>query len=405
MIRKLRRQFILISVAVLTLAMLLLAVIVNAVNWSMVQQEIGATVNELASNSIAEMRGKGRDRRFPRGREAIYESRYFIVRDGPDKMYVDISNVSSYTEEEARTMAKTALASSEQTGFVEECYFCKYTNGNRNWVVFLDCGSRLSGVRQLLWISLAACAAGILLSWLVMSLLSRRAIRPILENSEKQKRFITDASHELKTPLSVISANMDVLAFDDPENEWVQSTRRQVGLMNRMVRDLVFLSRADEETGQPAQSEFDLAQLVRDTADPFVQMAEAASRSFAVDAPERMTVKGDEKGFERLISVLCDNAVKYSPEKDSIRLSLTRKGGYAVIETENTPAEPLSEEKLAHLFDRFYRADEARTKKTEETGFGIGLAIAQAVAQAHGGSAGAFMQNGRIHIQCRIRLP
>lgn len=192
--------------------------------------------------------------------------------------------------------------------------------------------------------------------------------------------------------------------WDDPENEWVQSTRRQVGLINRMVRDLVFLSRADEETRQPVQSDLDLAQLVRDTAEPFVMMAEATARTFHVEAPEKMNVKGDVKSIERLISVLCDNAIKYSPEEDTITLHLACRGSYAIIETENTPAEPLNEEKLTHLFDRFYRSDEARTKKTEKTGFGIGLAIAQAVAQGHGGNTKAFMKDGKLRIQCRIRL-
>lgn len=286
MIQKLRRQFILISVAVLTIAMLLLAFIVNAVNWGMVRQEIEATVDELAATSMVELHGKGHFPRGNRGKEAIYESRYFIVHNVFDRMLADMTHVSSYTEKDALQMAEAALASTKQNGFVQSCFFSKYDDGSRTAVLFLDCGSRLSAVRQLMWISLAACAAGIVLSWLLMALLSRGAIQPILENTEKQKRFITDASHELKTPLSVISANMDVLAFDDPENEWVQSTRRQVGLMSRMVRDLVFLSRADEETRQPVQSDFDLAQLARDTADPFMMMAEAASRTFVVDAPE-----------------------------------------------------------------------------------------------------------------------
>lgn len=404
MIWKLRHHFIRISVAVLALAMLLLTIVINAVNWGMVCQEIDTTISELASSSIAEMHGKGRDRRGTQAQEAIYESRYFIVNDGPDRMYVDVSNVASYTEEEARSMAKAALASPGQTGFMQECFFRKYENGNRIWILFLDCGSRLRTVRQLLRLSFAVCAAGILLSWLLMALLSRRAIWPILKNSEKQKRFITDASHELKTPLSVISANMDVLAFDDPDNEWIQSTRRQIGLMNRMIRDLVFLSRADEETRSPLRSDLDLAQLVRDTAAPFVMMAQAASRAFHVDTPEQMTVKGDAKEMERMISVLCDNAVKHSPEGDLLTLRLSRKGPYALIETENTPAKPLSEEKLAHLFDRFYRADESRAKNAKKGGFGIGLAIALAVAENHGGSARAFIMNGKLHIQLRIRL-
>lgn len=123
-----------------------------------------------------------------------------------------------------------------------------------------------------------------------------------------------------------------------------------------------------------------------------------------MDAPEQLNVRGDAKGIERLISVLCDNAVKYSPENDEIRLTLSQKGHYAVIESENTPAQPVSEEQLKHFFDRFYRADEARTKNGGKSGFGIGLAIALAVAEGHDGSAKAAVQNGRIRITCRLKV-
>ena len=402
MIRQLRRRFVVASVAVLSAVMILLTVVINMANWISVRQDISDTVDELASSAVGYSWSKGRSQRNRHG-ESLYESRYFVVTEGKSGLTAEMSNVSSYSGEDAVAMAEAVLAGERDSGFTGECFYRLYTEDGRSSILFLDCGSKLTAVRQLTWISLAACGGGILLAWLLMSLLSRRAIQPILENTERQKRFITDASHELKTPLSVIRANMEVMALDDPENEWILSTRRQTGLMSRMVNDLVFLARMDEETGRPAQTALDLAALFRETAEPFVMTAEAGGRVFTLETPETLTLSGDRKGLERLISVLCDNALKYSPEGDTIRLRLTAKGGWAVIESENTAAEPIPPDRLKHLFDRFYRADEARSKRDGKSGFGIGLAIARAVAEAHGGDTAAWMVNDRLHIRCRCK--
>ena len=197
---------------------------------------------------------------------------------------------------------------------------------------------------------------------------------------------------------------MDVLSLDDENNEWIRSTRRQVGLMRRMVDDMVFLAKADEGRPRAAFVPFDLARLLRSTAEPFVLMAEAGDRTLLLDCPDAVTMTGDEKSVERLISVLCDNAIKYSPAGDTLRLSLTVKGSWAVLATENASASPLPPEKLRHLFDRFYRGDEARTHGQARSGFGIGLSIALAVAELHGGTAEASMRDDRLRIECRLKL-
>ena len=265
MIQKLRHRFVLISVAVLSAVMILLTVVINTANWISVRQDIGDTVDELASSAVGYSWTKGHNQRNRHG-ESIYESRYFVVTESKSGLTAELSNVSSYSEEEAVSMAETVLAGGSESGFINECFYRLYSENSRSAVLFLDCGSRLAAVRQLLVISLVTCCGGILAAWLLMSLFSQRAIRPILESTEKQKRFITDASHELKTPLSVIRANMDVMAMDDPDNEWILSTRRQTGMMSRMANDLVFLARMDEEASRPAQVKLDLAQLFRDTA-------------------------------------------------------------------------------------------------------------------------------------------
>ena len=235
------------------------------------------------------------------------------------------------------------------------------------------------------------CIAGILLSLLFVSLLSKKAIQPFVRNEQKQKRFITDASHELKAPLAVISANMDVLALKEEENDpWIDSTRNQVASMRNLVEDMVYLSRADE-TDRPLNPEsLDPKDLVRETAEPYQAMAEFQGKSFQCEADENLPVCGEESSLHRVISILCDNAVKYTPEGGTIILRACPENRKAVIETENPPVQPLTEEDCSRLFDRFYRADKARDRE-KQNGYGIGLSIAQAVIARHGGTASAAM--------------
>ena len=205
-----------------------------------------------------------------------------------------------------------------------------------------------------------------------------------MENSVRQQQFITDAGHELKTPLTVIGANMDILASERGDSEWIRSTRRQVAGMKELVQELIDLSRMEESSSKLEQEEFDLSRAVLETAEPFIGMADSLDKSIILSVPDGIRLLGNEASIRRLVSVLLDNAVKYTPEGDSIRLSLSAEGKKAVLSTENRIAEPLPQEALSRLFDRFYRPDSSRTR-SGGGGSGIGLSIARAVAERHGG--------------------
>ncbi len=235
-----------------------------------------------------------------------------------------------------------------------------------------------------------------------MALFSRRAIKPLVENAVMQKQFITDAGHELKTPLTVIAANMDVLALETGENEWVQSTKKQVANMRGLVNELIYLSRLDEEDAKLKREDVDLSKLAREAAEPFVGMAEFSGKSMAVDVEDGVRVTGDAAALHRLVSILCDNAVKYAPEGDAIAVTLKRDRRGVALTTENGLAAPLSPEALTHLFDRFYRADESRSR--ESGGYGIGLSVARAIAEKHGGRLAARQSEDarRIRFTCRL---
>jgi len=401
MIRGIRRRFIRIALMVLALAMVLVTGIINAANWINVRSELWETMSNLSENGM-QKGGKGGKTRHMRN--MLDESRFFSVNVYSDGTYAlnDISRVAGIDSEELTRVAQKALNSGRTSGFVEDYLFAVTERRGGQTALFLNCETKLSRVRRLALISALACVGCILLAWLLVALFSSRAIRPLVENAIQQKQFITDAGHELKTPLTVISANMDVLAMETGKNEWIQSTQKQVANMRALVNELIYLSRLDEEDARLEKSELDLSKLVRETAEPFVGMAEFAGKSMRLDVEDGLRLTGDEAMLKRLVSILCDNAVKYAPEGDGIVVALRRGGKGIVFTTENALTKPMDDETLRHLFNRFYRADASRSK--ESGGYGIGLSVAKAIAEKHGGSIRVNQgKQGRLLFLCSLR--
>ena len=404
MIRSIRRRFIRIALAVLALAMVLLALVINAANWVNVRAELTEALGYLSQNGgmfrrsaggMTRRDAPGMNRRFRGLENRLEESRFFSVMltENDQLILNDATRETEHSSEELAAIARRALASGRTGGFAQDYLFrVTETGSGRRIAVFLNCETRLDSVRRLALISAAACVAGVLLAWLLVALFSRRAIRPLIENAVRQKQFITDAGHELKTPLTVISANMDVLALEDGENEWVRSTQKQVSNMRGLVNELIYLSRLDEEDVRLQKREFDLSAALAETAEPFVGMAEFAGKTLEVRAGDGIRMTGDEAALRRLISVLCDNAVKYAPEGDTIALTLEGDGRRIALVAENGLKAPLSDEALKHLFDRFYRADASRSRQSG--GYGIGLSVARAIAEVHGGGIRARQTDG-----------
>ena len=413
--KQIRQRFIKIALLALTLAMLLVAGVINAVHFVNTTSELKETLNYLVeseNNNTQKKQGKfdiekeealstddsaqlyrhkGSDHRM---NTKLEESRYFIAIQSADgEAFLGTgTKETEYAKEDLLLIAENIFASGKASGY--------FDNYGSKTAVFLNIESKRSEVVSLAVISLIACAVGILLSLLLVSLLSKRAIQPMMDNIERQKRFITDAGHELKTPLTVISANMDVLSMDLGKNEWVQSTQKQAANMRKLVNELVYLSRMDEADSALEMHEFNLSNAVRDTADPFIGMAEFNGKNLIVNAEDKLIFNGDEAAVRRLIGILCDNAVKYAPEDSDIHVSLRQSGKNIIFQTENTMKEPLSDEALTHLFDRFYRGDESRSKE-ENSGFGIGLSVARAITEKHNGTIKAkIVDDDKLQIIC-----
>ena len=407
MIRKLQRRFIRIALIALTEAMVAVAGIVNAVNWFSVRRELGETLTSLAENRVmtrddmgGRMAGKSRH-----ARNLVSESRWFSVALSEDGTVRNISLIA-LSDLEEQTAADLALQAAARGGagpaFLQDyLYVIREDARGGQTVWFLNCETRLAAVRTLALISGLCCLGGVLLAWLFVTLASRRAIEPTLRNMEQQKQFITNASHELKTPLTVISTNMELLQMEQPDSPWVQSTQRQTAQMRHLVDELVYLSRMEEENAPLNPETLSVEPLLREAAEPFAAMAEYQGKTLTLEAEAGLTVRGDRASLQRLLSTLLDNAVKYAAEGGILDIRARGEGRSVILTAANDVAEPLTEEQCRQLFDRFYRADPSRNKE-KQGGFGIGLAIAAAIVEKHGGRIAAAMEGRRLVFTCRL---
>lgn len=402
MIAKLKRRFTLLATISMLILMTVLLLIMNLVNYSSVSSEAD-TVLDILSRPGAPFIGameppeKPEERMedfIPRGMspEIPYESRYFAVTVAPDGKVLepDFSRIISVDNDSSEEYVRRAVAARSSRGFIGQFRYSKTEENGRTRILFLDCGRKLDAFQTFLRTSVGVGLFGCVLVFIFFLFAAGRIVGPIAESYGKQKRFISDAGHEIRTPLTIINANVDLLECDG-EREELDEIRGQVKRLNELTDNLVYLSRMEEE--QPLRkTEFSLSELVEKTANSFQPLAAAAGLSFSVRIHTPVTMSGSPDALRRLVTVLLENAVKYAPSGGAVTLGLTAARKAAILTVFNTTAEPVRESDLPHVFDRFYRSDASRNSATG--GHGIGLSVAKAVAEAHGGSISASTETG-----------
>ncbi len=425
MIRKLRKKFIAAAMVAVFLVLLLLIGAINVINYRSLVSEADGTLQILAENQGSfprqMLRGQNRpsDTQPPpleggrggpsdagRGgnRELAYQSRYFaawFAEDGSVSR-INLDNLASLTEEEAAALAEDVYISGKVKGFAGEYRYCRTAGDGETLLIFLNCEREFSTFRDFLYASIGISLAGILAVFLLLLLFSGRIVRPIAESYEKQKCFITDAGHELKTPITIIRADADVLQSElDGENEWITDIHRQTDRLAELTSDLIYLSRMEEENNALQMQKLSLSELVDETVQSFQAPAFAKGKTFCASVTPDLHVNGDEKALAKLVSILLDNAMKYSTENGTVELKLEQSGKNARLTVKNSTA-PMEKGSADRLFERFARED--RSRNSESGGFGLGLAIAKAVTEAHRGKIHAESEDG-VSLTVTAELP
>ncbi len=326
--------------------------------------------------------------------ETQFETRYFYARiDENDNIYEIVTeHIAAVDAESAVDYISEALEKGREKGTI---LFFKYLiteqrDGSR-LIVFVDCTQQMQYSLSVLLTSGGIAGVSVLIMFFIVYACSKRAIRPVIENIKKQKRFITDAGHELKTPLAIISANSDVLEIMYGKNEWIDSIKNQTSRLDALVKSMLTLAKMDEQRDSIVFVDFDLSTEIEKTVEPFNTMAEQKGKKIVTDIAPEIILHGDQSSVSHMISVLVDNAIKYSAENGEINIKAYKSGKNIKIEIRNK-ADNIDSSELSKLFERFYRADSSRARETG--GFGIGLSIAQSIAFLHNGKIAAFAENG-----------
>ena len=388
MLKKLQQKFILSAMLSFGLVMLILIAGINLLNAQAARRTQDGVIRgildyELMAGDKAK-RPPINEMPWAGSPEDEFTSRFFVVRCDESGTVRSFGHefIFSVDAETAESYTRQALNSGRDSG---RCGNYRYRVTKKNGelvLVFLNVQAEERQQHKLLLTSALIGVASFACVTVLVLLLSKPAMKPYIKNMERQKQFITDAGHEMKTPITSIATSADIAAMEHENDEWITNIQAQTLRLARLVNDLVTLSRLDEEMPFPEPVRFSLSEAAWETAESFQSRAKAEGKSFLIDIQDDINVLGDRASIQKLMSILLDNALKYSGDDGKIVLKLQQKHGKAVIEVSNTCPRKISGDP-ERLFDRFYRPDGSRS--TETGGTGLGLSIAKAIVENHGG--------------------
>ena len=390
MLNRLRVQFVCAATAALLLALVLVMAPVYLLISNAFSAQIETILDVLLENDgdmpqrQVTMDG-GRFILIPQ--EQQYETRYFSVMLDAEgnPLMVNTKAVYSIDDPEALEIAQSIYPVgrriSGRIAYDGGVYLYKVgKQAHGMLLVFADCTSRYWIIHQAMVYMLMVGLVILLVFSLTLVTLSKRIVEPFIENSERQKRFITNASHELKTPLSVISANTEMQEIETGKSKWTESTMRQVKRLNALVSELVTLTKLDEQD-DPVLSDVDASAIAKEQADNFEQVILQQGKAFGAQIEEGVHIQAEARSVQELCSIFLDNAAKYCDDGGMVKIKLSARGKGATLSVSNSYAAGKGVD-YHRFFDRFYREDESHNSK--KSGFGIGLSIAQEIARRLG---------------------
>lgn len=428
-IRKLRIRFLLISFISMTMAMLMVTGLILVSNQFLARRNIRNILQYIVDHEgilpgardMDNMGGNLQEHDYSMVRflneifnpelllgdadkpEFFYSNRYFaIIYDENGQIENVITNHTAViSEEEAAIYGEAALKDVSGFGRYSDYYYqvADTADGGRI-VVYLDSSEIISANARLLYVTLGMILLGVITAAVFTVQFSKWAILSEIRNMEAQKGFITNASHELKTPLSVIRANTEMQEMLSGSNEWTESTIRQVDRMLGLIQNLVMIARAEEYEADAVNEDCDISAAIADTAKNFEPVAVNEDKRLEAKLEENVHIRAMDSQIRQLASLLIDNAIKYCDEGGTIRVILSRKGKTILLEVSNDYLDGEGKD-CSKFFERFYRED--KSHNIDRGGYGIGLSIAESIVKVYHGSIDAAWSDGRINFRCVLK--
>ena len=413
MLKKLQLKFIVITMFALGSLMLVQTLTVNAISIYQKDVKMKEILQVITANNGVLPKGydnPGKEQmenifnpfgKFEITLETPYSTRYFVVElTGNVVTRISTENIAAVDNREALEYAAEVYGSEPGYGTVGTYRYLYTQNGDKGMMVFLYFINEVRETAALFSISFTVSIVTLFVLLVIIYLLSKNAMKPVADSIKKQKQFITDAGHELKTPLTIISADAEVLEMCGGENEWTASIKNQTSRMNVLVKNLVELTKLNEAQDTSERTGFCLSDAVIETASDFESRAKINGQTMIFSVSPSIRYFGNEAEIRQLVSILCDNAIKYTDKGGTIKISLYKSGTSTYLDVFNT-TDYVNPASVSFLFDRFYRGDSSRSRETG--GYGIGLSIASAIVDRHKGKIKAIA-NGTKEITFRVTL-
>ena len=410
MIYRLRRKFVIITAVSVGIVFTLIFGGIYFISRSQLNHSLDMLANVIAMNDgvfpdFDRKENPSPPDAFPQNPfitpETRFSTRFFTVwvDDNGNILQVNIEHISSDSESEAGDYAKRTLNMGNEKGWMSDYRYKVSETDDGFLVVFVSGEANKAMMNRLLYTVFFVLAGSFLLILLLILFISKKAVKPAAESYEKQKQFVTDANHELKTPLTLILSNVDIVESEIGKNEWLDDIRSEGERMGALINQLVALSRMDEDNANLTMTEFNLSEMASDTISEFAGLAAEKQKNLTAAIEPSIQYYGDEGLIRRLLCILLDNAIKYCDLNGGIQVNIYAKGRYPIITVENSYRN-VEKEELNRFFDRFYRADKARTFNG---GFGVGLSIAKGIARKHKGDIVVYKKDS-AHIGFKVML-
>lgn len=399
MIKILQRKFIFAAMIAVSVLLLALLGTINISNIIMTSNQTNDTLNDLLQGEIQQFNPPpanpnnkpfGNDPKyFPnRNQSAVF----FVVRvnNSNEIVQIDTSRIITLTEDEAESIALQVIEKQNDNGKISGFKYSSTSDGIVNVFVFLDVSYQTYSVLTVLFLSVFIGLICWALMLVLIIFLSKKAIRPIAANIERQKQFVTDAGHEIKTPLAIILANTDALELHNGENKWSKNIRAQTIRLSGLMQNLLTLAKIDESKIDATKETFSFNEVIEQTSYMFQEMLSPKNLVFQKYYSDETKITANKELITRLVSILLDNAVKYARRNSTIRIELFHDERTITLVVINQ-CDNLPDCTPEKLFDRFYRGDSARTQKSG--GYGIGLSAALSIVELHKGNIKAQYDN------------